>query len=114
KTIASADVGGVNLIDGSVNGDANVSAATLTGVNLSLGGPMIGVGADAILSDPTTAATIAGQLGTALDKVGQAVDQISAQGQAIESHLSVVAQAGLALLPGVGAGVNSGLDADGA
>jgi flagellin-like hook-associated protein FlgL len=114
QAIASASVGGVNLLDGSVNGAANVSAATLTGVNLSLGGPMIGVGADASLTDPTSAAAIASQLGTALDKVGQAVDQISAQGQAIESHLSVVAQAGLALLPGVGAGVNGGLDADGA
>jgi hypothetical protein len=102
-------VGGVNLLDGSTSGAASVSAATLTGVDLSLGGPVIGVGADAGLSDPTGAAAIAGQLGTAIDKVGAAVDQISAQGQAIESHLSVLAQAGLAIT-----GVNGGLDADGA
>jgi flagellin len=114
QAIASASVGGVNLLDGSVNGAANVSAATLTGVNLSLGGPVIGVGADASLTDPTSAATIAGQLGGAIDKVGQAVDQISAQGQAIESHLSVVAQAGLALSPGVAAGVNTASTRDGA
>jgi flagellin len=109
QTIANAGVDGVNLLDGSTTGGANVSAATLTGVNLSLGGPVIGVGADASLSDPTSAAAIAGQLGTAIDKVGGAVNQISAQGQAIESHLSLVAQAGLAVT-----GVNSGLDADGA
>ena len=36
------------------------------------------------------------------------------EGQAIESHLSVVAQANLAMLPGVAANVNGGLDADGA
>jgi flagellin len=111
QAIASASVGGVNLLDGSVNGAANVSAATLTGVNLSLGGPVIGLTADASLTDPTSAAAIASQLGGAIDKVGQAVDQISAQGQAIESHLSVVAQAGLV---GVGASVDGGLDADGA
>ncbi len=114
QAIASASVGGVNLLDGSVNGAASGSAATLTGVNLSLGGPLIGVGADASLADPASSAAIASQLGTAIDKVGQAVDQISAQGQAIESHLSVVAQASLAMLPGVAGGVNGGLDADGA
>jgi len=114
KTIASAGVGGVNLIDGSVNGQANVSAATLTGVNLSLGGPLVGLGAGATLDDPSDASAIASQLGQAIDNVGQAVDQISAQGQAIENHLSVISQAGLSLSSGVGAGVNGGLDADGA
>ena len=109
QAISGASVGGVNLLDGSATSGANVSAATLTGVNLSLGGPLIGVGANASLSDPTSAAAIANQLGTAIDKVGDAVDQISAQGQAIESHLSVVAQAGLGIT-----GVNGGLDADGA
>jgi flagellin len=114
KTIASAGVGGVNLIDGSVNGQANVSAATLTGVNLSLGGPLVGLGAGATLDDPSDASAIASQLGQAIDNVGQAVDQISAQGQAIENHLSVISQAGLSLSSGVGAGVNGSLDADGA
>jgi flagellin len=109
QAISGASVDGVNLLDGSTTGGANVSAATLTGVNLSLGGPVITIGADASLSDPAGAAAIASQLGTAIDKVGDAVDQISAQGQAIESHLSVVAQAGLGI-----AGVNGGLDADGA
>jgi flagellin len=114
KTVASAGVDGVNLLDGSVNGAANVSSATLTGVNLSLGGPLIGVGADASLSDPSNASAIAGQIGQAIDQVGQAVDQISAQGQAIESHLSVLAQAGLSLSPAVAGAVNGGLDSDGA
>jgi flagellin len=114
KAIASAGVDGVNLIDGSVNGAANVSAATLNGVNLSLGGPVIGLGADASLGDASTASAVASQLGQAIDKVGQAVGQISAQAQAIESHLSVLAQAGLSLSPSVAGAVNGGLDADGA
>src|ERR1700722_3860484 len=34
QAIGAAGVGGINLLDGSTNGAANVSAATLTGVNL--------------------------------------------------------------------------------
>ena len=114
KTIASAGVGGVNLIDGSVSGQVSASAATLTGVNLSLGGPLIGLGAGASLGDPSNASAIASQLGQAIDNVGQAVDQISAQGQAIEDHLTVISQAGLSLSSGIGGRVNGGLDSDGA
>jgi flagellin len=109
QAISGAGVDGVNLLDGSAVNGANVSAATLTGVNLSLGGPLIGVGADASLSDPATAGAVATALGTAIDKVGAAVNQISAQGQSIEGHLAVVTQAGLGI-----SGVNGGLDADGA
>ena len=112
KAIGAAGVDGVNLLDGSTEGAANVASATLTGVNLSRGGPLIGVGADASLTDPSSASALASQLGSAIDNVGKAIDQISAQGQAIESHLSVIAQAGLS--PGVAGAVNGGLDADGA
>ncbi|HEY2709845.1 MAG TPA: hypothetical protein VGI95_17480 [Caulobacteraceae bacterium] len=114
KAVAAAGVGGVNLVDGSVSGSANVSAATLTGANLSLGGPLINVEADASLSDPADAGSIAAQLGTALDNVGKAVGQFSAQSQAIETHLTLVAQASLAASSGASSGVNGGLDADGA
>jgi len=110
KTIASAGVDGVNLLDGSVSGSANVSAATLTGVNLSVGGPLVGVAADASLSSASSASAIAGQLSSAIGNVGKAVDQISSQGQAIESHLTLVAQAGLS----ASSSVNGSLDADGA
>ncbi len=112
--IAAAGVGGVNLLDGSIDGAANVLGAALSGVNLSLGGPLIGVGPGANLSDPATAGVIARQLGDAIDKVGQAVDQIAAQGDAIAGHLSVVVQAGLSLSPRVAGAVSGGLDQDGA
>jgi len=111
KAIGAAGVAGVNLLDGTVNGPAAIGAATLTGVDLSLGGPVIGVGADASLADPAAAAAIAGQLGAAIDRVGQAVGAISAEGQAIEGHLQLVAQASLSGLQGQ---VDGGLDADGA
>jgi flagellin len=112
STVAGASVGGVNLIDGSISGDLTAQqspGATLTGTNLSVGGPLIGLPANASLSDPTSAAALADQLGAAIDNVGQAVGQIASQGQAISSHLSVVAQAGASM-----SGVDPNLDADSA
>jgi flagellin-like hook-associated protein FlgL len=111
SAVAAASVDGVNLIDGST---ATASGATVAGIDLSLGGPLIGLASDSSLADPANAAAIADQLGSAVDNVGQAVGQIAAQGQALNTHLSLVAQAGLALQPGLAGAVNSSLDADGA
>ena len=113
--VSSAQVGGVNLIDGSVNGRASAQqapGASLTGVNLSLGGPLIGLPANASLADPATAASLADQLDTALDNVGQAVTQLSAQSDSIQSNLALVAQAGLS--SSGSSLVNPTLDSDGA
>jgi len=109
STVAGASVDGVNLIDGST-----AAGATVSGADLSVGGPLIGLSSDSSLSDPASAAAIADQLGSAVGNVGQAVGQIAAQGQALQAHLSLVAQAGLALQPGLAGAVNTGLDADGA
>jgi flagellin len=109
QAIAAAGVAGVNLLDGSVDGASEIGSATLTGVDLSLGGPVIGVGADASLADPAGAAALAGQLGASIDKVSLAIGAISAEGQAIEGHLQLVAQASLSGLQG-----QADLDADGA
>jgi flagellin len=113
QTVAGASFNGVNLINGST-ASAGADGATLDGVDLTPTGALIGLPAGANLADATTAAGIASQLGTAIDNVGQAVGQIAAQGQAIATHLSLVAQAGLSLQPSLAAQVNSGLDADGA
>jgi flagellin len=114
-TISSAGVGGVNLVDGSITGQASsqqAPGASLTGVNLSVGGPLIGVSAGASLSDPVTAASLANQLDAAIDNVSQAVSQISSQSDSIQSNLALVAQAGLAS-NGM-SGVDPSLDSDGA
>ena len=116
QAVAAGSVGGLNLIDGSAVGSPSLEggAATLTPTNLSVGGPIIGLSSDAALSDPATAAGIADQLGQAIDKAGQALGQIASQGQAIESHLSLVSQALSALSPGVSGAISVGLDGDGA
>jgi flagellin-like hook-associated protein FlgL len=111
SAVAGASVDGMNLIDGSAAGAAST---TVSGIDLSLGGPLIGLGGDSGLADPASSAAIADQLGSAVDNVGQAVGQIAAQGQALQAHLSLVAQAGLALQPALAGAVNTGLDADGA
>jgi flagellin-like hook-associated protein FlgL len=114
SAVSGAQVGGVNLIDGSVNGQVSAQqapGASLTGVNLSLGGPLIGLSSNVSLSDPAAAASLADQLGTAVDNVGQAVSQLSAQSDSIQTNLTLVAQAGLSAS---GGGVDPTLDSDGA
>jgi flagellin len=113
QTVAGASFDGVNLLAG---GQAPTSgpASSLPSFDLSLGGPVIGVAANASLSDPSTAASLASQLDESVQNVSQAVGQIAAQGQAIQNHLSLVSQAASSLAPGLASGVNSALDGDGA
>jgi flagellin-like hook-associated protein FlgL len=112
QAISGATVDGSNLIDGS--GAPPASGASLTAFNLSLGGPLIGVDADASLSDPSGSANLADELGQALANVTQVVGQIAAEGQSIQGHLTVLAQATGALAPGVSSQINPDLDGDGA
>jgi flagellin len=116
-TVGQASANGVNLLDGSTNGAAqlpgdNGATVTLSATDLSLGGSVIGPVASASLLDPTSASQAASAAGVALASVNQTVGQIGGQGQAIENHLAVVANAGLTA--GLAANVNSNLDADGA
>ena len=108
--VGAANVGGVNLLDRTSGGQAPLG---LTAFDFRPGGPLIGVAAGASLSDPAASASLAEQLGAALDNVGQALGQISAQGEVAQGEAS---QGGLASLAGSGglAGFNPGLDADGA
>ena len=119
QVVGQASVGGVNLIDGSVKGelqtgDGASGAADLTGTNLMATGALIGLSPDASLTDPTAAGGLADALTGAIDRVQSALDTISSQGQAIQAHLGVLAQASLALSPGQSGAVNTGIDQDGA
>lgn len=113
QTVDGASFGGVNLLAGGRAPNSG-AAASPPSYDLSLGGPLIGVAAGANLADPDTAASLAAQLGAAVQNVNEAVGQIAAQGQSIQNHLSLVSQAANALAPGVASGVNSALDGDGA
>jgi flagellin len=118
-TVGQASANGVNLLDGSAAGALQLpgdggTTVTLSAANLSLGGPVIGPAAAANLLDPTSAAAAAGAVAGALASVTQIVGQISGQGQAIETHLSVIAQASLPTASALAGGLNPGLDQDGA
>lgn len=114
-TAAAASAGGVNLIDGSAVGQQSLpGGATLTGIDLTLGGPIIGFSPSAGLTDPASAAAIAARLGPAIDGANQALAQITPQGQAIERHLFLVSRAVSSLSPGVAGAINLALDGDGA
>ena len=102
--IGAAGVDGVNLIDGSASSQTSGGLATY---DFSLGGPVIGVPANASLSDPATAASLADQLQTALGNVGSAVGTLTDQADSIESDLAGSFATGLS-------GVDPSLDADGA
>src|SRR5262249_11745890 len=86
---AQASVGGRNLIDGSAAGAGD---GALTGVDLRLGGPLIGVGAGESLGDAAQAGSLAEQLGSAIDNVRRAVGGVAAQGEALQDHLAVLQQ----------------------
>lgn len=106
---------GVNLIDGSLSGAVQApldgtSTVTLSATNLTATGPLIGLPTGSNLLDPAAAASAAATLDTAIGAVGQAVGQIAGEGQAIQDHLDLAAQADLA----AGGGVNPNLDQDGA
>ena len=102
--IGAAGVDGVNLIDGSANGQAPDG---LSSYDFSLGDQVIGVAASASLSDPATAASLADQLQAALGNVGQAVSTLAGEADTMQSSFAASAQAG-------SGSVDPALDADGA
>jgi len=108
-TLSQAQAGGVNLVDGSQTGDVQVGGATLSPADLTPGGSLIGLSANTNLLDPSSAAAAAGALGQAIASVGQAVDKLAGQSQAIQGHLDLLSQAS-----GGAAGVSGAVDQDGA
>jgi len=97
--IGAASVDGANLLDGSGAGQSGLAA-----FDFSLGGPLIGVGANASLNEPQAAAALVNQLDAALGDVGDAVTALGAQSDALQAG-------GLTSAAG---GVDPALDADGA
>ncbi|HWF77394.1 MAG TPA: hypothetical protein VN694_09480 [Caulobacteraceae bacterium] len=107
--LSAAGVDGVNLIDGSATGTGTASQAPdgLSAFDMTAGGPLIGLPAGASLSDPATAASIAGQLQTALGNVGQAVGTLADQADTLQSGFVSAMRAN-------SPSFDPGLDADGA
>jgi flagellin len=119
SVVGQASTSGINLIDGSLSGNVQAPSdgtdtATLTATDLTATGPVIGLPANSSLLDPSAAASVADTLQTAIGAVGQALGQIAAQGDAIQSHLDLLAQAAWSSSGSGGSAVAPGVDQDGA
>jgi flagellin len=100
QTVSNASAGGVNLVDGSslpsvqVTADGDGGKASLSAVDLSLGGPVISLSADASIATATGAASALSQLSSSLQSAGGALDTLSSQARLITAHANFVAQLG--------------------
>lgn len=120
-TIAGAAFDGTNLVDGSQSsavklasgGDA-ASTLSLSSVNLSLGGPLIGLSATASIGAASLASGALSQIGGSLAGVSQAVDALNDQASRVSAHMGFIAQVNDVLEPGAGDMVSADLDSEGA
>lgn len=116
QTVSGASAGGVNLVDGSslpgvqVTADGQGGKASLSAVNLSLGGPVISLPAGASVATATGAATALSQLSSSLQSAGGALDTLSTQAKQISAHADFVAQLGAITGASASGGAPDGAD----
>jgi flagellin len=109
QIVNDAEFDGANMLDNSLgtgvrflaNADAN-SYITLTAKNMSLGGPIITMGAATSISTVTLATSIQGLLTSSISNVNQALGDLGAQGRQIESHNKFVTKLTDVLTSGIG------------
>jgi flagellin len=109
QVVGNADFDGANLLDGSVGANiqflANADATnkiTLSTQNMSLGGALITVGANASITSVALASVILPQLDASIGLVNQALGNLGSQGKQIEGHLGFVGKLTDVLETGVG------------
>ena len=101
-TLAAARIDGINLIDGSMASGMKVAlgdgaTASLTPVDLTLGGPTLNLPADASLATPDGAASTLASLSGAIDAAGAGLSTLQTQADRIGAHASFVQTLGQAL-----------------
>ena len=94
-TLGAATVSGVNLVDGSQASSLKVvlgdgSAASLTPLNLTLGGPTLGLSAGASVATATAATSAFATLGDAIGAAGSALGTLDSQAEQITAHVGFV------------------------
>ena len=94
-TLADAAVNGVNLVDGSQASSLKValgdgSSASLTPLNLTLGGPTVGLSPRASVATATAAASAFATLGDAIGATSSALATLGSQADQITAHLGFV------------------------
>jgi flagellin len=118
-TVSGAGFDGVNLLDGSAGSSVTVGAGTsgavtLNAQNLSLGGPVITLSADATASTQTAAAAVLNDIETSLANLSAALDQIGNQSQQLQAHASFVSRLSDVVAQGADSSTSAPTSADGA
>jgi flagellin len=118
--LQNASFDGANLIDGSTptlqfmtNGNAT-QFITLLGQDMALGGPLVGMSPTSSLNTATAAQTILSQVSSAITAVNDALSELGAQSNQIDSHLTFVAQLTDSLNTGIGNLVDADMAAESA
>lgn len=118
--VQNASFDGVNVLDGSTTGLQFLANAggtqqiTVSGLNLSLGGPLIPFAATTTLGTPTTASAVLSQVDTAISAVNTALGALGEQSNQLGAHAGIVGQLSTVLNTSVGALVDADLSADSA
>jgi flagellin len=117
--VSNAGFDGVNLLDGSVGpsvtvGAGSTGAVTLTTENLSLGGPVITLGADASVSTQSAAANVEGSVADSIANLSAALDRIGAQANQLQAHAGFVSRLSHVLTLGIDSVIAPPTAADGA
>ena len=101
-TLAGATINGTNLVDGSMASGLKVAldqgaTASLTPVDLSLGGSTLGVASGLSISTADGAASAFASLGSAIGTAGAGLSTLQTQADQIGAHASFVQTLGQAL-----------------
>ncbi len=93
QTVSGASFDGVNLVDGGGSAGLKLSGAaglTLSAQNLSLGGPIVTVGATASLGTSSAAASALADVTSSLANLQAALDALNTQAGQIATHGAIV------------------------
>jgi flagellin len=119
-TVANAGFDGANILDGSstslqflANPDGS-QQISLSGVNLSLGGPLLPFTQTSTINTATAANTVLNQLSTAIPAVNTALGLLGSQSSQIGSHSSLISQYSDTLNSSVGDLVDANLSSESA
>jgi flagellin len=119
STVTQASFDGVNLLDGQSSaglrlpaGAGGGAALSLSAQNLTLGGPVVTLGATSSLGTPTAATAALADITNSLANIETALKSLSDQANQVSAHSSILSQLSGALQAGTAA--NGGASADGA
>jgi flagellin len=120
NVVQSASFDGVNVLDGSspsLQFLANASGTqflTVSGQNLSLGGPLVSLTQTASITTATNASSVLAQVTSSIAAVNSALGALGSQSTQIGSHITFVNTLSDALNTGIGNLVDADLAADSA